>query len=471
MSGSQSSLVNTLAFATPKYSQVYAVNEVFAKIVVSDDGGYALDRRELAGLDGCNFIDEAPVSLGFRENFRISTQITPGHHTISADLSQVGKRNGRKTSISQAFFVDSVVPCYLHGEPEGQRSIQMLLLGASCDMQVGVSGHFRCVLQEVRYDFSGVECTAVGQRNASSTTIRAREIEEASRSLAGFFGVDRMGELKILAYLTQRKHRLLSSKLTQINVMSRKALRPDGLMKQLSRFVVLSADTSHHYAFLLPIVCSVWSEVMGYRPFVLLVGKAWSDARGERIVNGRPPSALRLALDALMLTDAVLDFVSSNEHSDTFVARVARLYASAYPGFHHTPTKGTSDDYLLVADVSLLPLSREYFGSRRDWTKAAHLYQSFCCSWLKDDADYVVRTSRWDGIFYNTHTDPKLAHRFTASYVGMSSDLWHKALDIRVSGACHVVAIPCRLCHGVPCCGDLCRRSHGNGESSLPRPA
>jgi hypothetical protein len=424
-----------LDFSAPKYSQIFAPNEVFGKVVLVFDGLH--DRSlQVTGFDGGTFIDEAPISQGFREQFRISTQIAPGHHTISVDLMQIGKRGGKKISISQAFYVDSVVPCFTQKSmPDGERNIQMLLQGSGdCDMQVGPSGHFSCAFKEIGFDFNGVDCTAVGQQNESSATIHFRDIEEAAMALAGFFGVSRMGELKIQAYLWQRKKLLVSQRLAQINVLSKFAPRASGLRAQLRRFVVLSADSSHHYAFLLPVVCSVWSEVMGYRPFVLLIGSAWTHARDEPVAQGRPPSALRLVLDALKLTDAVLDFVSSEEHSDAFTARVSRLYASAYAGFHHAPTRGTSDDYLLVADVSLLPLSREYFGSMRDWSKSAHLYQSFCCAWLKSDADYVTRTSRWDGKFYNTHTDPKLAPRFSASYVGMSSELWHRALDIRLSG-------------------------------------
>ncbi|KAJ1489852.1 hypothetical protein T484DRAFT_1885045, partial [Baffinella frigidus] len=121
----------------------------------------------------------------------------------------------------------------------------------------------------------------------------------------------------------------------------------DGDHDAPSKRIVLACDATPAYAFYLPLTVRAWEEVANFSATVLLVGSEWREQR-------LPHTAV--TLKALSRTNArihVLDAPPGN-HTLSTVAQLARLLVALELPFH-------PDDYLLVVDVDVWPLSPAHF--------------------------------------------------------------------------------------------------------------
>jgi hypothetical protein len=165
--------------------------------------------------------------------------------------------------------------------------------------------------------------------------------------------------------------------------------------------VVLSSDSNPVYGFCLPVAALFWKRILGFNVTVFLVGRQWD--RSLECVRGdcRWMRIVRAALDELGVETEVL---GEGRHPPGLVAQVARLYAAVRrrPESAETESKRRgagrrceegewgsseeyvcpmaaarpSEEYVVVSDADVLPLSREAY-MRRDWRRAMHLFNAF----------------------------------------------------------------------------------------------
>lgn len=114
-----------------------------------------------------------------------------------------------------------------------------------------------------------------------------------------------------------------------------------------ARYVTIASNLSHDYAFYLPIVSAMWMR-LGYRPIAYLLGTSQ---------EWKSHSFGAAALAEARARGAMIHFVDRVAgYRDSTVAQTVRLAAGATPGLR-------DDDYVLTADVDMLPLSRTFFAN------------------------------------------------------------------------------------------------------------
>jgi len=120
------------------------------------------------------------------------------------------------------------------------------------------------------------------------------------------------------------------------------------------KFAVLSTDANPIYSLLTPITAYLWSELIGYTPFVYIVG----DVPGWIVEKTR---------EARALVQAVAEIENVPRWR---LAQSVRLFAGREPHF-------SDDAYLLMTDADMWPLSRDHFQARFDWSKELHIFNAW----------------------------------------------------------------------------------------------
>ncbi len=221
--------------------------------------------------------------------------------------------------------------------------------------------------------------------------------------------------------------------------------------------VVLSSDSNPDYGFCLPVAALFWKKILGFNVTVLLVARKWD--RSLECIRGecRWMRVVRAALDELGVESVVL---GEGRHPPGLVAQVSRLYAAVRrrPGTAERESKeqtrdaeqrcqgsneyeqgklSGSDEYLVVSDADVLPLSRDAF-MRRDWRRAVHLFNAFepglfrpCLPHGRREGHTItlepdgptVRNARW-GVAGDA------VGMFAMSHVGASDGVWRSVMGL-----------------------------------------
>jgi len=126
----------------------------------------------------------------------------------------------------------------------------------------------------------------------------------------------------------------------------------------MEKHAVFSSDVKEIYSFYLPIDAMAWGEI-GYKSVILLIGdrSLWeSRPRTSLVLHSLPPGCR-------------VEFVCQVPGQDVpMTARVCRLYAASLPDL-------PDDDYLVMSDADMVPISRSYFSSQ-DPSLDVHVFSS-----------------------------------------------------------------------------------------------
>jgi len=123
--------------------------------------------------------------------------------------------------------------------------------------------------------------------------------------------------------------------------------------------VSIGCSSDADYNFPLPITCLLWSEVVGYRPLVMLVGsdEEWRQSR-----------RLAVALEALLHLGFPPVFLGRIEgYPDGTLAQSCRQHAAALSWIG-------DNDWLMPADADLWPLRRQFYHQHEGTKHRAVLY-------------------------------------------------------------------------------------------------
>ena len=112
----------------------------------------------------------------------------------------------------------------------------------------------------------------------------------------------------------------------------------------MTTYAVLSTTSNHDYDFYAPITARLWSEIVGYRPIVIVVGPASGQTRRLSLVE----------LECVSIGAMVAFQTHSERVSAAHEAQVSRLFAYTLPHLK-------ADHILMTADVDMWPLQRDYF--------------------------------------------------------------------------------------------------------------
>ena len=155
---------------------------------------------------------------------------------------------------------------------------------------------------------------------------------------------------------------------------------------------VNSTDLNPIYAYFMPIVSRIWSRYMGYCPGSLLYGseEMW---RGTKINS--------FLLDEIKVTSQVHFVKPVPGYRSSTVMQVSRALVGALPTMQ-------PDDYMIISDVDMIPLSRSYF-RQQDSTKKFHIFSA--------DA-YTDITKGWEPL------------KFPMCYLGAPSQYWREIFGI-----------------------------------------
>jgi len=151
----------------------------------------------------------------------------------------------------------------------------------------------------------------------------------------------------------------------------------------MNKYVILATDANPDYRFLAPVTCLCWKR-LGYQPVVL------------DVAGGQENATDSLSRYAEVFSFKVLPVARLAGYRTCNVAQVSRLFAAADSYF-------SDSDYLLSADMDMLPISRAWF-NQQDWKKVMHIF----------DAEQMN---------YQRHG---------IAYVGMSKLDWQKTIGIRL---------------------------------------
>ena len=136
------------------------------------------------------------------------------------------------------------------------------------------------------------------------------------------------------------------------------------------RYVVMASDATAGYAFYLPLSVRVWAEVAGFESIVVLVGAEWREQ--TQLYTAEVISAL----DSTGATVVVLD-VPPGSYTLSTVAQLSRLLVAC--GLELQP-----EDFLMVIDVDMWPLSTSHYASAADELRkrGPHgmlMHDAWCC--------------------------------------------------------------------------------------------
>lgn len=182
------------------------------------------------------------------------------------------------------------------------------------------------------------------------------------------------------------------------------------------RYVVFAGDSTAAYAFYLPLSVRMWAEVAGFESIVVLVGGEWREqaqASTYAVIEGLSDSGARVV---------VLD-VPPGSYTLSTVAQLSRLLVSCAFDLRH-------DDFLLVMDVDMWPLSSAHFADA-----AAHLHSNASLSVLMHDAFCCgSKPVNWSGFrSRNDAVDPDRDPDYYRVYaagkgVGATVAVWQRIL-------------------------------------------
>jgi len=122
----------------------------------------------------------------------------------------------------------------------------------------------------------------------------------------------------------------------------------------VKKWVVLSCTPNSQYDFFLPIAVRLWRKRIGYEPVIVLVGteEDWNSGHAK------------VARDA---TQGRIEFFESIPGiPDSAVSMALRQHVSAL--------EFASDDVILIGDVDLFPVSREFYHQHNPYTNPVGVY-------------------------------------------------------------------------------------------------
>jgi hypothetical protein len=221
------------------------------------------------------------------------------------------------------------------------------------------------------------------------------------------------------------------------------------------RYVVFASDSTAAYAFYLPLSVRMWAEVAGFESIVVLVGGEWREqaqASTYAVIEGLADSGARVV---------VLD-VPPGSYTLSTVAQLSRLLVSCAVDLRH-------DDFLLVMDVDMWPLSSAHFADA-----AAHLHRNASISVLMHDAFCCgSKPVNWSGFrLRNDAVDPDRDPDYYRVYaagkgVGATVAVWQRILG----GYLASVSVEAGHCHQTrdKCTAGTCTGSADPLADSGPR--
>jgi hypothetical protein len=123
--------------------------------------------------------------------------------------------------------------------------------------------------------------------------------------------------------------------------------------------VVIGCSTTPDYAFLLPITCLLWREVVGYKLLVLLAGSRskWINGVGDFVTSEMP------------FGTEVQWIGGAGDYSEATIAQNSRQHASVLSFIE-------DDEWLMPADADLWPLKRDFYHQHEGTVYKAVCYYS-----------------------------------------------------------------------------------------------
>lgn len=172
----------------------------------------------------------------------------------------------------------------------------------------------------------------------------------------------------------------------------------------MARFVSLSIDAAPTYAAWAPVTARLWRRI-GYTPIVHTVGDGWDAPFAQLVLRQLE------ALDAWIVPVARQPPLSVAN-----TARAVRIVAASHAAL-------APDDFVLMADVDMLPLNREFFDRRESFLVLRPLYHV----WERhgDAAPGLVTTERMTAG----------AWQFPMCYPGATTRIWRELWPMAVGDA------------------------------------
>ena len=168
----------------------------------------------------------------------------------------------------------------------------------------------------------------------------------------------------------------------------------------MTRYIVLSVDAAPTYAIYLPMAVRLWKR-LGYSALVQLHDQGWDTTFGQLVRQETEDAGARL-----------FDLPECPPLGVANTMRCSRLIAAAIPDLD-------AHDFLLTADVDMLPLSRTFFDRHEELI----VYRGLGDIWMQPSAPIppapppVMRTG---------------GMRFPMCYSGATVQLWREMLPIVV---------------------------------------
>lgn len=168
--------------------------------------------------------------------------------------------------------------------------------------------------------------------------------------------------------------------------------------------VVIGCSTTEDYAFLLPLTCLLWRDVIGYKPHAFLVGD---------LADWRTTKRSRLVVGLLKGCEIQHSYIGRAEgYPDHTLAQNCRQHAAASGRIE-------PDTWVMPADADLWPLRREFYHQHENTAYLAVCYYSngdhFNDKW-------EVRTRAAQGL--GTQTIP-------TCHVAMRARDWRTIYDLK----------------------------------------
>lgn len=125
-------------------------------------------------------------------------------------------------------------------------------------------------------------------------------------------------------------------------------------------WVAIGCSTTPDYAFLLPITCLLWREVVGYEPLVMLTGRSskWFEGACSVVTD-----------EMLEFGPRVLWLDEAGDYSEATLAQNCRQHAAAHGDIVDT-------DWIMPGDADLWPLKRNFYHQHEGTAHKAVCYYS-----------------------------------------------------------------------------------------------
>lgn len=123
--------------------------------------------------------------------------------------------------------------------------------------------------------------------------------------------------------------------------------------------VVLTSTKSHIYDFFLPISATLWRDLIGYQPVIILIGREEEWSVGHH----------KVALEELRNKNFDVHWIDHIPNvSDASVSMSVRQHASAL----ELPL----DDLMIIGDVDLIPLRPSFYHQHDHWKNTLGIYHA-----------------------------------------------------------------------------------------------